>query len=137
MIDEYDFSIYPRRLWVGTDFKEMRKSLKHPGKKKLEELADGADAQTYYQVCDKKENQLGYAVLLDPSMKEKGSTYVINVIAHEAYHVTTMLLGETHMPVDMGDDEHAAYIQGWVTSRIWMTIAKLIYPKKNGRGKKD
>ena len=136
MVDKYDFTIYPRRLWVCTDIKEANKRLRYAdNKKELDDMYEKGVAATYYPIEEKSSKDLGYAVVLYSDLKGLKGSEIINVISHEATHVATKLCADSGIDIDAYKDEPFAYLVGFISSCIWKTASKIIYKDKNGTDK--
>lgn len=57
---------------------------------------------------------------------KKGQKININVISHEALHITRMILDSRGVIFDPNNDEPYTYMQGWVTEAICRGLPKNI-----------
>jgi len=136
MVDRYDFTIYPCKLWVCTDFKEFKQRFRYRNSdKEIEDLQDDCHAVTYHLVEEKKTKGLGFAVIILSDLKTLGGSKIVEVISHEASHVATDIFAWLGIRLDVNNDEPYAYLIGYITSCIWKTVSKIIYKDKNGTDK--
>lgn len=64
-----------------------------------------------------------YTLLIKPDASPK-------IIAHEAFHVVSMVFNDRGIEYDTENDEPAAYLLGWVVEQIHLSIDR--YVKKHG-----
>ena len=83
--------------------------------------------------CKTHLNLSDYGAFVYPSKDKKGLTIytvVLNpkpshtVIAHEVVHVVNAIYEDRGMSLQVKDDEHQAYLTGWVTQQIYNSIKK-------------
>lgn len=136
MVDKYDFTIYPYKLWVCTDFKEAKKRFQYKNNKELEDfLLDDSLAVTYCSVEEKRTKDFGFAVVMLSNLKTLGGSKIVEIISHEASHVATGIFAELGIHLDGNNDEPYAYLIGYISSCIWKTVSKIIYKDNNGTDK--
>ena len=137
MVDKYDFTIYPCKLWVCTDFKEAKKRFRYEdNNKEIESLSNDCLAVTYGWLKEKGTKDLGLAVVVLSDLKTLGGSKIVEIISHEASHVANRIFDWIGIRLDANNDEPYAYLIGYITSCIWKTVSKIIYKdKKNGTDK--
>lgn len=137
LVDKYDFTIYPCKLWVCTDFKEFKRRFRYENSnKEIEALSDDCLAVTYSLLEEKRTKDLGLAVVVLPNLKNLGGSKIVEVISHEASHVATRMFEWLGIHLDVNNDEPYAYLIGYISSCIWKTVSNIIYKdKKNGTDK--
>lgn len=127
MIKEFDFGIYPARLFVAFDssFEELQDRFVFEtygnGSVELtdERFKGWMDALgATINVTDKKTLLLGYLVYF-PKDVYFGSDF-IGTICHEAMHVLDRLYGFIGIS-DSNDSEINAYLIGWIAKNIMIT----------------
>jgi hypothetical protein len=113
-IHEFNFNIYPRKLWVtkNTDIKFLNENFSTSTGGKLLDDERGAHAATYGDVMRKDNRDLGYLVILFDNKLS------VSAIAHESVHVAIFLADEVDINVDAQNQEPLAYIVGWVADCI-------------------
>jgi hypothetical protein len=126
-----DLGIYPYTLFVC--FKDLNK---------LEELLkthrDGCEAEVAIEVIQKinlyvKENCCvgcaseaflpnGNLIIYFPNLNLKNMNYFFNMIPHEAFHITEMVLSNVGIPLTKSSDEAYAYLTGYINEQIFKQI---------------
>lgn len=130
MLQEFKNDIYPRRLWIATSWEDVKdKFVCHKNDYKLIEECEGGDAYTYQCVMHKKSRKYGTLILFILEGKILGSD-IVGRIAHESLHAANSVFNELGIAYDLSNDEHAAYMIGWVAKCCWKVLQKEIY--KNG-----
>ena len=136
MVDRYDLTIYPCKLWVCTDFKEFKKRFRYENSdKEIEAIQDNCLAVTYSLLVEKGTKDLGVAVVVLPNLKNLGGSKIVEVISHEASHVATIMFEWLGIRLDVNNDEPYPYLLGYIASCIWKTVSKIIYKEENGTDK--
>ena len=136
MIDKYDLTIYPCKLWVCTDFKEFKNRFRNRNSNnEIEDLPDDYDAVTYGLLKGKRTKDLGFAVVVLCDLKTLGGSKIVEIISHEASHVANRIFDWLGIRLDANNDEPYAYLIGYITSCIWKTVSKIIYKEDNGTDK--
>lgn len=127
LVDKYDFTIYPCKLWVCTDFKEFKKRFRYKNSnKEIEPIPDDCLAATYCSVEEKRTKEFGFAVVVLPDLKNLGGSKVVEIMSHEASHVATRTFAWLNINFDVYNDEPYAYLIGYISSCIWKTVSKII-----------
>lgn len=130
MLQEFGNDIYPRRLWIATSWEDVKdKFVCHKNDYKPIEECEGGDAYTYQCVMHKKSRKYGTLILFILEGKILGSD-IVGRIAHESLHAANSVFNELGIAYDLSNDEHAAYMVGWVAKCCWKVLQKEIY--KNG-----
>lgn len=139
MIDKYDFTIYPCKLWVCTDFEEAKKRFRNQyDNKELEfPVFDYTLSETYGLLKEKSTKEFGFAVVVLSDLKSLGGTKIIEIISHEASHVANRIFDWLGIRLDANNDEPYAYLIGYIASCIWETVSKIIVEPKNKKNGTD
>lgn len=85
------------------------------------------------RVKDKNDDMLYKILVWFPNTK----AMTVRNICHEALHATMFICYHHRMDIGMkmGQDEHAAYIAGWVANSCQLVYNELINKKSNGKKK--
>ena len=130
MLQEFNCEIYPRKLWVATSWDEVKdKFVCHKNDDKPIEKYEDGDAYTYQYVMHKKSKKCGVLILFDLEGEILGSE-IVDRIAHESLHATNSIFDELNIVYDLVNDEHAAYLVGWVARCCWKVLQKEIYKNR-------
>ena len=134
MLQEFKNDIYPRRLWIATSWEDVKdKFVCHKNDYKPIEECEGGDAYTYQCVMHKKSRKYGTLILFILEGKILGSD-IVGRIAHESLHAANSVFNELGIAYDLSNDEHAAYMVGWVAKGCWKVLQNEIY-KENDESK--
>lgn len=134
MLQEFKNDIYPRRLWIATSWEDVKdKFVCHKNDYKPIEECEGGDAYTYQCVMHKKSRKYGTLILFILEGKILGSD-IVGRIAHESLHAANSVFNELGIAYDLSNDEHAAYMVGWVAKCCWKVLQNEIY-KENDESK--
>lgn len=125
MLQEFKNDIYPRKLWVATNWDDVKDKFASHGGYEFEKLED-AYATTYPQMIRKKTGGYGVLIVFYDCAKLCGSRIVEN-IAHESLHAANAIFDELGIEYSLTHDEHAAYMVGWVARCCWKVLQKEIY----------
>lgn len=130
MLKEFNCEIYPRKLWIATSWEDVKdKFVCHNNDDKPIEKYEGGNAYTYQCVMHKKSKKYGVLILFVLEGEILGSE-IVERIAHESLHAVNSIFDELNIAYDLVNDEHAAYVVGWVAKCCWKVLQKEIY--KNG-----
>lgn len=130
MLKEFKTEIYPRRLWVATSWDDVKdKFVLHKNDKPIEKYEDGC-AYTYQCVMHKKSKKYGTLILFILEGEILGSE-MVERIAHESLHAANSVFDELGIAYDLTNDEHAAYLTGWIAKCCWKCLQKEIYKENN------
>ena len=138
MVDRYDLTIYPCKLWVCTDFKEFKKRFRYENSdKEIKAIQDNCLAVTYDLLREKRTKELGFAVVVCSDLKTLGGSKIVEVVSHEASHVATRMFEWLGIRLDVNNDEPYAYLLGYIASCIWKTVFKDYLRKEENGTDKD
>lgn len=105
----FDPQIYPRKLFVIEDLKEL--NLFHGRGGEKEELENDPTVRGRVWPCVHKETQaLGIAVYFREIW--------FDTIAHESTHIANVIFGDLGVAMNWEDDEHYSYLVGWIADKI-------------------
>lgn len=105
---EFDFVIYPRRLWVGNE-QELIDNFTDRNNKKPE-LDDNYTTITY-PVIHKQSKIYGWFIIINDELNA-------DIAAHEATHVALDLFNDIDTKVDYTNQEPLAYLVGFTCKCI-------------------
>ena len=123
MLQEFKNDIYPRRLWVATSWEDVKD--KFTADYELKE-AENNFSTTYPRVRNKGNKRLGVLIVFNIGESEGGSA-IVGTIAHESLHAANAIFSDVDVAYDLNNDEHAAYLVGWVAKCCWKCLQKEIY----------
>lgn len=131
IIDKYDMTIYPRKLWVATGWgKETpRRFTYDDGETELEDVGENYGAATY-GVCERKDGCYGVLIVFKNTPSYENGSEVIEDVSHESVHAAGRTFKELGVRADYDNDEPMAYLVGWVAKCCWFTLSKEIYKDK-------
>lgn len=130
MLKEFNCEIYPRKLWVATSWDEAKdKFVCHNNDDKPIEKYEDGNAYTYQCVMHKKSKKYGTLILFVLEGEILGSE-IVERIAHESLHAVNSIFDELNIAYDLVNDEHAAYMVGWVAKCCWKVLQKEIYKNR-------
>lgn len=84
---------------------------------------DGFIAYTNTGVHDKRYNKQCVVVIFN--RVEDNALEKLNTCAHEALHVVLSIMRSVDIPLSSDSEEAFAYLQGWVTEKIFKTASKV------------
>ena len=128
MLQEFKNDIYSRKLWIATSWEDVKDKFTTYGGYEFEKSKD-AYATTYPQMMRKKTGKYGVLIVFYNCSNLCGSRIVEN-IAHESLHAANAIFNELGVEYSLTNDEHAAYMVGWVASCCWKVLQKEIYKDK-------
>lgn len=132
MLQEFNIGLYPRKLWVATSWKEVKdKFTVHDADYKFEEHSN-SNAVTYPNVERKSSRNYGVLIVFNSWRKDKGSE-LVNYIAHESLHAANAIFNELGIEYGLTNDEHAAYLVGWIAKCCWKVLQKEIYKENESK----
>lgn len=130
MLQEFKNDIYPRRLWIATSWEDVKdKFVCYNNDDKPIEKYEGGNAYTYQCVMHKKSKKYGTLILFVLEGEILGSE-IVERIAHESLHAVNSIFDELNIAYDLFNDEHAAYMVGWVAKCCWKVLQKEIYKNR-------
>ena len=130
MLQEFRSDIYPRTLWVATSWEDVKdKFVCHNNDDKPIEKYEGGNAYTYQCVMHKKSKKYGVLILFVLEGEILGSE-IVEHIAHESLHAVNSIFDELGIEYDLSNDEHAAYLVGYVAKCCWKVLQKEIYKNR-------
>ena len=125
MLKEFKNDIYPCRLWVATSWKDVKDKFSTYGDYDFRE-SEQASATTYPKMVRKSSGKCGVLIVFNDSDKVGGSEIVAN-ISHESLHAANCIFRDIGMEYSLDNDEHAAYMVGWIARCCWKVLQKEIY----------
>lgn len=125
MIREFDIEIYGRKLWIATSWEDVKDKFITYGGYDFKKSED-AYAATYPYIMRKTTGKYGVLIVFCDCGKFKGSE-IVECIAHESLHTTNAIFNELGVEYSLKNDEHAAYMVGWVAKCCWKVLQKEIY----------
>lgn len=130
MLQEFKNDIYPRTLWVATSWEDVKdKFVCHKNDEKPIEKYEDGDAYTYQYVMHKKNKKYGTLILFILEGEILGSE-IVERIAHESLHAVNSIFDELNIAYDLVNDEHAAYMVGYIAKCCWKVLQKEIYKNR-------
>ena len=125
MLREFNCEIYSRKLWVATSWEDVKDAFVPYADYSFDEH-EKADGVTYPRIERKKTKKYGVLIVfnLDEGI---GGSRMVEVIAHESLHAVSAIFNELGIRYECVNDEHAAYMVGWVASCCWKVIQKEVY----------
>lgn len=127
MIQEFKTEIYLRRLWVATSWEDVKDKFTTYGEYDFKEH-ENCGAVTYPRIEKKASGMRGVLIVFNMNINMGGSEIVGN-IAHESVHAANAIFDELNIAYDLVNDEHAAYLVGWVAKCCWKVLQKEVYKK--------
>ena len=124
----FDNGIYPRQLWIVYNDKDAVK--------KLFESSDGEpiDDEAFKEawasclsVAQKKDGCKGVVIHYSKRLTDEGGCQMVSTISHEAVHAANMIFREIGVNYTKYDDEHFAYLVGWISRKSWLVLQEIIY----------
>lgn len=112
----FDLEIYPRILFVliGMDDKAVKEYFSNINVDDLQPLpSDTSDACTYQFVRERETRNLGALVVF-----KSRKCMDIKTITHESFHVLDAFVKDLDLDHDGTNNEHLAYLLGWIASKI-------------------
>ena len=86
-----------------------------------------ADAwATCLSVTQKKDGCKGVIIHYSKRLADEGGCQMVSTISHEAVHAANMILREIGVNYTKYDDEHFAYLVGWVARKSWSVLQETI-----------
>lgn len=130
MLKEFNCEIYPRKLWIATRWEDVKDEFvcHNNDYKPIEKYEDG-NAYTYQYVMHKKSKKYGVLILFVLEGEILGSE-IVERITHESLHTVNSIFDELNIAYDLVNDEHAAYMVGWVAKCCWKVLQKEIYKNR-------
>lgn len=111
MIHKFDPVIYPRKVWITYDATKSELDKEFPEGdgtgRHFEDIPSHTDAMVYFT-----RNKENYGGVL---MRFKGKAHMtMSIVTHESIHCANGILAYIGSGVNTRDDEHQAYLAGWV-----------------------
>lgn len=128
MLREFNCEIYPRKLWIATSWEDVKDKFTTYGKYEFKKSED-AYATTYPQILRKATGKHGVLIVFYDCDK-LGGCKIVEHVAHESLHAVNAIFYEVGITHDLTNDEHAAYMVGWVAKCCWKVLQKEIYKDK-------
>lgn len=125
MLQEFKTDIYLRRLWVATSWEDVKDKFTTYGGYDFGEK-ENCGAVTYPKIMRKASGIYGVLIVFNMDSRMGGSEIVRN-IAHESVHAANIIFDELDIVYDLINDEHAAYLVGWIAKCCWKVLQKEIY----------
>ena len=125
MLKEFNCEIYPRKLWVATNWDDVKDKFASHGGYEFKK-SENAYATTYPNIVRKATGKYGVLVVFYDCDKLGGSK-IVEHIAHESMHAVNAIFNELGIEYNLLHDEHAAYMIGWIAKCCWKILQKEIY----------
>lgn len=125
MLQEFKTEIYLRRLWVATSWDEVKDKFATYGEYDFDEK-ENCGAVTYPKIKRKTSGMYGVLIVFNMD-SNKGGSEIVRDIAHESVHAVNAIFDELDITYDLVNDEHTAYMVGWVAKCCWKVLQKEIY----------
>lgn len=125
MFQEFNTEIYLRRLWVATSWDEVKDKFTAYGEYDFDEM-ENCGAVTYPKIKRKTSGMYGVLIVFNMD-SNKGGSELVGDIAHESVHAANAIFDELDVAYDLVNDEHAAYLVGWIAKCCWEVLQKEIY----------
>lgn len=107
---EFDPQIYPQYLWIAiSPTEEEIKKFSYSGSGNELEFNKEKAYATVYHVRQKDDQDTGPLIIF----KDKESLS-FDIVAHESLHVASFIADICNLKYDYENDEHFAYLIGWV-----------------------
>ena len=129
MLKEFNCEIYPRKLWVATSWDEVKDKFATNGDYEFKE-EERVYATTYPRISRKCSGMLGVRIVFN-EYKNIGGSKLVKNIAHESLHAANAIFDELGIEYSLTNDEHAAYMVGWVAKCCWKVLQKEVYDNIN------
>lgn len=127
MLQEFNTEIYLRRLWVATSWDEVKDKFTAYGDYDFDEEKN-CGAVTYPKIKRKTSGMYGVLIVFNMD-SNKGGSELVGDIAHESVHAANAIFDELGVAYDLVNDEHAAYLVGWIAKCCWEVLQKEVYKK--------
>lgn len=125
MIREFDIEIYGRKLWVATSWEDVKDKFTSYGNYEFKK-SENAYATTYPNIVRKATIKYGVLIVFY-DCKMLGGSKIVEHVAHESLHAVNAIFNELGVEYSLINDEHAAYMVGWVAKCCWKVLQKEIY----------
>ena len=127
-ISEFENEVYPRILWIAYDNENDVKEQFESGEG--EEINDDAFEHAFASclpVVRKSDSRKGVVIHFSKVLIDEGGSQIVSTISHEAVHAANMIFREIGVNYTKYEDEHFAYLVGWVARKSWSVLQKFIY----------
>ena len=123
-IYEFDNEIYPRKLWVVYDSEEtvMSSFVGTEDEEITEDAFSGAFAITLEVVKKGDLEWKGVVIHYTKELLAEGGSQIVSSITHESIHAANMIFRATGVNYSKCDDEHFAYLAGWIAKMSWKVL---------------
>ena len=125
---EFDNEVYPRQLWIAYDnegaIKEQFES--NEGEDIDDSVFEGAWA-TCLPVVKKSNGCKGVVINYTKQLIDEGGCQIVSTISHEAVHAANMIFRQIGVNYTKYEDEHFAYLCGWIARKSWSVLQEIIY----------
>ncbi len=129
-IKEFDNEIYPRKLWIVYDNEnEVKKQFESSEGEPIDDDFFADSWASCLPVIKKSDSHKGVIIHFSKELADKGGSQVVSTISHEAVHAANMILREIGVNYTAYDDEHFAYLVGWVAQKSWLVLQEIIYKR--------
>ena len=128
-VNEFECEIYPRTLWiVYDDVESIKRDFETSDEEAIEEDSFKDSLASCLSVNRKKDGFRGVVIHYTKRLTEEGGSQVVSTISHESVHAANMIMREIGINYTMYQDEHFAYLVGWIARKSWSVLQKIIYP---------
>ncbi len=127
-VSEFDCEIYPRQLWIVYEDKDLVKtSFESSEGSPIDDDAFSEAYATCLSVVRKSDGCRGVLIHYTKRLTDDGGCQVVSTISHESVHAANMMMREIGVNYTKYEDEHFAYLVGWVARKSWQVLQKIIY----------
>lgn len=127
MLKEFKTEIYLRRLWVATSWKDVKDKFTTYGEYDFKE-EENCGAVTYQKIKKKSSGMCGVLIVFNMD-SNTGGPEIVRDVAHESLHATNAIFNELGIGYGLENDEHAAYMVGWVAKCCWKVLQEEVCKK--------
>lgn len=129
----FDNGIYPRKLWIVVDSPDTVKDsfLNVSDDSVIDNEAFSGAFGTALNVVEKDgERWKGVVIHFSGELLCAGGSQMVSTISHESVHAANMMFRDIGVRYTMYDDEHFAYLVGWVSRMCWKVLQDYVDKKK-------
>lgn len=126
---EFSNEVYPRKLWIVVDNTELVKKsfINSTDDSEIEDDAFKGAFGTTLNVREKNGEQWkGIVIHFSDVLLQSGGCQMVSTITHECIHTVNMIFREIDVNYTKWEDEHFAYLAGWVSRKCWEVLQKYV-----------
>lgn len=123
----FENEIYPRLLWIVFDDEDVVKAHFEgtDGEEIDDEAFEGAFASCL-SVKQKRDGRKGVVIHYSKLLISEGGSQIVSTISHESVHAANIIMREIGVNYTIYEDEHFAYLVGWVARKSWQVLQQNI-----------